>query len=170
MQRSDPSTIASSEEHSPVAVAAQDHLDSHWNRVVRRRSFLRGVGIATAAAIPGSALWASQASAHEGDLPDGDVAILQFLAAAELLESDLWAQYTELGGVPSDGESPGVPSGGGNAPYVKALQAIDSDMPQYITDNTDDEFSHAAFLNAYLQAHGEDAVNLDEFRTLPGSA
>ena len=169
MQRFDPSTIASSEAQSPVAVAAQDHLDSHWNRVVRRRSFLRGVGIATAAAIPGSALWASPASAHEGDLPDGDVAILRFLAAAEIIESDLWAQYTELGGVPSDSESPGVPSGGGNAPYVAALKNLDSDMPQYVTDNTDDEFSHAAFLNAYLQAHGEDEVNLDEFRTLGSS-
>jgi hypothetical protein len=42
-------------------------------------------------------------------------------------------------------------------------------MPQYITDNTDDEFSHAAFLNAYLMAHGADPVNLDEFRTLPSS-
>ena len=42
-------------------------------------------------------------------------------------------------------------------------------MPQYITDNTDDEFSHAAFLNAYLKAHGKKQVNLDEFRQLPSS-
>src|SRR3982074_309265 len=42
-------------------------------------------------------------------------------------------------------------------------------MPQYITDNTDDELSHAAFLNAYLMSKGEDPVNLDAFRTLPSS-
>jgi len=42
-------------------------------------------------------------------------------------------------------------------------------MPQYITDNTDDELSHAAFLNAYLMSHGAEPVNLDAFRTLTGS-
>ena len=42
-------------------------------------------------------------------------------------------------------------------------------MPQYITDNTDDELSHAAFLNAFLSSHGAEPVNLDQFRHLPGS-
>ena len=42
-------------------------------------------------------------------------------------------------------------------------------MPQYISDNTDDEASHAAFLNAYLRSKGAEPVNLDEFRTLPSS-
>ena len=42
-------------------------------------------------------------------------------------------------------------------------------MPQYIADNTDDELSHAAFLNAYLRSKGAQPVNLDEFRTLPSS-
>jgi hypothetical protein len=42
-------------------------------------------------------------------------------------------------------------------------------MPQYISDNTDDELSHAAFLNAYLSSHGAEPINLDAFRTLPGS-
>ena len=42
-------------------------------------------------------------------------------------------------------------------------------MPQYISDNTDDELSHAAFLNAYLKTHGAEEVNLDRFRKLPGS-
>jgi len=83
---------------------------------------------------------------------------LQFLAAAEILETDLWQQYNELGGVD-----------GGNAAYVAALQNLDADMPQYITDNTDDEVSHAAFLNAYLMSRGADPVDLDEFRTLPSS-
>jgi hypothetical protein len=44
-----------------------------------------------------------------------------------------------------------------------ALQNLDGDMPQYITDNTDDELSHAAFLNAYLVSHGAEPVNLDAF-------
>jgi hypothetical protein len=42
-------------------------------------------------------------------------------------------------------------------------------MAQYIHDNTDDEMSHAAFINAYLKAHGARTVNLDRFRTLPSS-
>jgi hypothetical protein len=42
-------------------------------------------------------------------------------------------------------------------------------MPQYVHDNTDDEISHANFLNAYLVSKGEEPVNLDAFRTLPSS-
>jgi hypothetical protein len=165
----DKSGIASSEAQSTVAL--DDDVTFHWNRVVRRRSFLKGMTVAGVAAVPGgAAALASDAAASDPNrLTEGDVAILRFLAAAEIIESDLWAQYTELGGVPSDSESPGVPSGGGNTPYVNALQRIDMDMPQYITDNTDDEFSHAAFLNAYLKAHGKPQVNLDKFRTLPSS-
>jgi hypothetical protein len=50
-----------------------------------------------------------------------------------------------------------------------ALENLDGDMPQYISDNTDDERSHAAFLNAYLRSQGAMSVNLDRFRTLPSS-
>jgi hypothetical protein len=172
MQSSDRLSAAASA--GPAPAAREDDVQAKWNRVVQRRSFLKGMTIAGAAAVPGSALLASGAAASgSAGLTDGDAAILSFLAAAELIESDLWGQYTELGGVnlngASDGESPGVPPGGFNAPYVKALGNIDSDMPQYITDNTDDEFSHAAFLNAYLAAHGRPQVNLDRFRTLPSS-
>jgi hypothetical protein len=52
---------------------------------------------------------------------------------------------------------------------MAALQNLDGDMPQYIADNTDDEVSHAAFLNAYLKSRGAEPVNLDRFRTLPSS-
>ena len=52
---------------------------------------------------------------------------------------------------------------------MAALENLDGDMPQYISDNTDDEASHAAFLNAYLRSKGAEPVNLDEFRTLPSS-
>ena len=35
--------------------------------------------------------------------------------------------------------------------------------------NTDDEFTHQNFLNAYLASKGMATVNLDAFRTLMGS-
>jgi hypothetical protein len=100
-----------------------------------------------------------------GGLTQGDVAILQFLAAAELVEADLWEQYNELGGI-RDSESPG---GSGSKAYTKALSVLDEDIPQYIHDNADDEQSHANFINAYLEANGADPINLDKFRTLPSS-
>jgi hypothetical protein len=133
-------------------------LESKWRSVVGRRSFLKGVGVAGAAALPGSALFASEATARTRTLPKGDVAILRFLAAAELIEFDLWEQYNELGG-----------QNGGNPAYMAALSNLDGDMPQYIADNTDDERSHAVFLNAYLRSKGAEPVNLNEFRTLPSS-
>jgi hypothetical protein len=98
-------------------------------------------------------------------LTKGDVAILRFLAAAEILETDLWQQYNELGGI-QDSE---VPGGSGSPAYIKALSVLDLDMSQYIHDNTEDEFSHFTFINAYLIAKGADPVNLDKFRTLPSS-
>jgi hypothetical protein len=172
MQSSDQLSAAVSA--GPTPVAREDDVQANWSRVVQRRSFLKGIAIAGVAAVPGSAVLASGAAASgSASLTDGDAAILRFLAAAEIIESDLWGQYTELGGVnlsgASDGESPGVPAGGFNAPYVSALRNIDSDMPQYITDNTDDEFSHAAFINAYLAAHGRKTVDLGKFATLPSS-
>jgi hypothetical protein len=102
---------------------------------------------------------------HRKGLSKGDVAILQFLAAAEILETDLWQQYNELAGI-QDSE---VPGGSGNSAYTAAVAVLDEDMAQYIHDNTDDENSHATFINAYLAAHGVAPVNLDQFRTLPSS-
>ena len=89
-----------------------------------------------------------------GSLTRGDIAILRFLAAAELIESDLWTQYAELGGltpgqVPVD-VNPNQPMNG----YQAALSNLDSDGPQYITSNTIDEISHADFLNGYLESKG----------------
>jgi hypothetical protein len=120
---------------------------------------------AAGAALPVGVLTAPGAFAA-GTLTKGDAAVLRFLAAAEIIESDLWIQYAELGGAQNDPDHPGF---GGNNAYVGALQNLDGDMPQYITDNTDDELSHAAFLNAYLKAHGAPTVDLDAFRTLPSS-
>src|SRR5260370_7816592 len=131
-----------------------------WDDVVRRREFGKGLGVA-GAMLPAGALLATGVRAADreaatGELTSGDAAVLRFLAAAEILETDLWQQYNELGGV-----------NGGNASYVAALQNLDGDMPQYITDNTDDEVSHAAFLNAYLKSRGADPLALAPFRTLP---
>jgi Ferritin-like domain len=142
--------------------SGDDEVREQWRRVVGRRSFLRGigaagVGAAAAATVPGGALLAGTATAATSVSHD-DVAILRFLAAVELIETDLWQQYNELGGVD-----------GGNPAYMAALSNLDGDMPQYISDNTDDEVSHAAFLNAYLRSKGATPVNLDEFRTLPSS-
>ncbi len=134
-----------------------------------RRSFLRkGLAVGGAGTI-GAGLLASGlpafAEERSGSLTRGDVAILRFLSAAEILETDLWQQYNELGGV-QDSE---VPGGSGSTLYTQALVALDGDMPQYIHDNTEDEFSHFTFINAYLVAKGADPVNLDTFRTLPSS-
>jgi hypothetical protein len=98
----------------------------------------------------------------------GDVAILRFLAAAELIESDLWTQYAELGGI---GNNPPIEVDPNQLlnPYQVALSNLDSDGPQYISSNTLDEVSHATFLNAYLESRGAEPVNFDEFVTLPGS-
>ncbi len=136
-----------------------------------RRDFLRR-GAAAGATAAGITLFATQPRALADEAPEddrlsgGDVAILRFLAAAELIESDLWQQYAELG-CPQDTELEGL--NGGSAPYISALQVLDPDMPQYIHDNTEDEISHATFLNQYLASKGASPVDLDRFRQLPSS-
>jgi hypothetical protein len=137
-----------------------------------RRTFLKNGMVAAGAATVGVGLLGREVSAFDqedeksGKLTRGDAAILRFLAAAEILETDLWVQYNELGGI-QDSE---VPGGSGSPPYTAALQVLDSDMPQYIHDNTEDEFTHENFINAYLASKGADIVDLEEFRTLQGSA
>jgi hypothetical protein len=144
---------------APSEVPVPDaEVQALWQRVVGRRSFLKQAGLLGAAAVPASAIAASSASAKSSGPTDGDIAILRFLAAAEILETDLWEQYNELGG-----------SQGGNPAYVSALSNIDGDMPAYVSGNTRDELSHAQFLNAYLVSKGAKPVNLEPFRTLKGS-
>ena len=130
-----------------------------------RRSFLLK-GAAVGAGAVGAGLLADTPVADaRGGLTKGDAAILRFLAAAEIIETDIWQQYNELAGI-QDSE---VPGGSGNPDYTEAVAVLDEDMDQYIHDNTDDEISHFTFINAYLQAHGVESVNLDKFRTLPSS-
>jgi hypothetical protein len=136
-----------------------------------RRTFLKKGMVAGAATVGASLLTPPPSAFAEkeeksGRLTPGDAALLRFAAAAEILETDFWVQYNELGGVPNTSE---VPGGSGNPAYTAALTVLDSDMAQYIHDNTDDEFTHQNFLNAYLVSKGADPVSLEPFRTLPGS-
>ena len=136
-----------------------------------RRSFLKNGMVAGAVAtvgagILGSGLPAFARETNDSSITKGDIDILRFLAAAEILETDLWEQYTELGGTQDDEES-GV--NGGSPAYTAALQILDGDMAQYIHDNTDDEKSHQAFINAFLESIGAEPVNLDQFANLPSS-
>jgi hypothetical protein len=136
-----------------------------------RRSFLKNTMVAGAAATVGAGILGKGIPAFASEsggatVTKGDIAILRFLAAAEILETDLWIQYTELGGT-QDNEESGV--NGGSPLYMSALQILDSDMAQYIHDNTDDEKSHFTFINSFLESVGGDPVDLSQFATLPSS-
>ncbi|HEX4563684.1 MAG TPA: ferritin-like domain-containing protein [Solirubrobacteraceae bacterium] len=147
---------------APAAPASEEASGS-----VSRRSFVAtGLAVGAGAAIAPFGRAAVAIAGTPGGKPTkGDVAILRFLAAAEILETDLWQQYNELGGI-QDAE---VPGGSGSKPYVEALQVLDEDMPQYIHDNTEDEHSHFAFINAYLESMGAEPVDLGKFAELPSS-
>ncbi len=158
----DPVTQTSAVEGNVVAD------DKQSSGGVSRLSFLAtgvaaGVGATLLGPLGKSA--AALADTGGGRLNDGDAAILRFLAAAELIEADLWQQYNELAGI-QDTE---VPGGSGSPKYQEAIQVLDEDMPQYIHDNTDDEISHFTFINAYLKSRGAEPVDLDRFRNLPSS-
>jgi hypothetical protein len=143
-------------------------VGEHTNRRLFLRKGVVAVGVATVGAgLLGNGLpTLAQEDEKSGRLTSGDAAILRFLAAAEIIETDLWQQYAELGGT-QDKELPGLT--GGNTLYTTALKALDGDMDQYIHDNTEDELTHEVFINAYLASKGADTVNLDQFRTLPSS-
>ena len=157
-----------SDEHNTLTAAesSQSATSVPASNRLARRSFLRNLGLGAALLAPGATLLSGASKALAGNedekknnrLTRGDVAILQLLAAAELIEADLWQQYSELGGVDA-------PTTG----YTAALQILDGDQPQYISDNTDDELSHAAFLNAYLASKGAPQVDLSHFRNLAPS-
>lgn len=148
-----------------------DHMWSSMKSAVNRRTFLGGIasaGVAAASAglvTDSPPLFGEEGDESRGRLTRGDAAMLRFAAAAEILETDFWVQYNELAGI-QDSE---VPGGSGNPAFTAALTTLDSDMAQYVHDNTDDEFTHQNFLNAYLVSKGEEPVDLEPFRTLEGS-
>ena len=167
---------------STDSLTIEDEHNSEKQGVANRRSFLKKGLVAGAVATAGVGVFAKVPSAFgqnsRGSLTKGDVDILRFLAAAEIIESDLWLQYQELGGVQDDEVSklasrliPGYPAQptGGNPLYTQDLVPLDGDMSQYIHDNTEDELTHEVFINKYLASKGAPMVNLDQFRTLPSS-
>jgi hypothetical protein len=145
------------EESSRVAPVEKPADSPSAQPSIGRRSFIKKVGLA--ASVMPATLMATSLSARAGlgnsGLSDGDAAILRFLAAAEILETDLWQQYTELAL--------------GNPAFQMALEVLDGDMPTYVNQNTRDEFTHENFINAYLVSKGRKPVNLEPFRTLPSS-
>ncbi len=148
--------------------ARQITNDSSRSRVLGRRAFLGRMAAGAALLAPGSSLLAGRGPSHTpgpARITPADAALLRFAAAAEILETDLWVQYNELAGIQDSEE----PSGTGNPAYTAAVKQLDGDMDQYIHDNTEDERTHFTFLNAYLVSKGAEPVNLDQFRTLPGS-
>jgi len=165
MKTNDP---AANDIHESQNRSPQDNLEKRAKRrkrFISRRSFL-GKSLAIGAGTIGVGLLPDTRTARaSGDLTSGDAALLRFPAALETLEADFWIQYNELGGIPD----PEVPGGTGNPAYTAALEVLDSDMAQYVHDNTDDEITHYQFLNAYLVSKGAAPANLESFRTLRGS-
>jgi hypothetical protein len=147
---------ASAETNEETLKAAQSG-SLHNPRKVGRRWFMKSLALSGASLLPaGYALGAKGGKKQDiGSITDGDAAILRFLAAAEILETDLWQQYTEFADLAG--------------PYSDALENIDDDMPPYIDQNTADEFSHQDFLNAFLMKMHKQPVSLESFRTLPSS-
>ena len=166
--RPNPTTELTARNETPVK--EEQHMETTGNLTsvpLNRRSFLKA-GLAATGALTvgtGSLEHATAASAQATVLTAGDAAMLQFLAAGEALEADFYIQYNELGGI-RDNE---IPGGTGNREYTKRLNGIDPNFSQYIHDTADDEISHQNFLNAYLVANGAEAVDMEPFRTLPGS-
>lgn len=178
--------MSNGKSHSPVQSnelthsTVDDDVNQQRSRVVQRRSFLKGLAITGAAATAAPLLSFADSGDPDrsGSLTNGDAAILRFLAAAEIIESDIWLQYQELAGIQDDEVArlasrliPGYPNKatGGNAAYTADIAQLDPDMSQYIHDNTEDELSHETFLNHYLVSKGADPVSLDAFRALTPS-
>src|SRR5437588_1687714 len=152
-------------------------LGSSVSRGTNRRAFLTNGMVAAGAAtigatlLPGTSMASRREEEDHAPITKGDIAILTFLSALEQVEADLWIQYAELGGATNQGLSPiDLPFKMGLAPnYITGLMVLDGDMPQYISDNTDDEISHHRFLNNYLQSKGAKPIDLSQFAILPPS-
>jgi Ferritin-like domain len=161
--------MSTSAKHASGVDAAGTHAGStgeSQHGMNRRTLVASGVAVGVGAGLASfESATALAKKPTSNELSKGDAAILRFLSAAEILETDLWQQYNELGGI-QDSE---VPGGEGSPPYVEALEELDSDMSQYIHDNTEDEFTHFTFINAYLESRGAEPVDLEPFRTLEGS-
>jgi hypothetical protein len=143
-----------------MATAEADR--SSRSRIASRRVLLRGAG---AVALGAGVLVGVTEAFGKGELTTGDAAILRFLAAAEILETDLWQQYNELCGI----QDAAVPGGTGNPVFTKIMATLHPDMGQNVHDTTHDEMTQVTLLNGYLRSRGAEPVNFDAFRTLPSS-
>src|SRR5260370_19571097 len=98
----------SKERSSPTVLAhettqsANDEGNPHPSREIRRRSFLKGLGVTGAAVTLGTGIMAKGiplfAEERSGSFNKGDAALLRFLAAPEIVESDLCLPHQELAG------------------------------------------------------------------------
>jgi hypothetical protein len=148
---------SNTQETRPFSSTVLSRLNARGS-TLGRRAFMKRLGLAGAALPIGGLLMGqtgARAAGGNSQLTSGDVAILRFLAAAEILETDLWQQYTELAL--------------GNEAFQMALEVLDGDMPTYVNQNTRDEFTHQNFINHYLVSKGRKGISLEQFRTLPGS-
>src|SRR5260370_1429552 len=161
---------------------AEEDITSRTNKAFNRRSCLKNSVVDGATVTAGAAILENVPSAlaepGNGHLTRGDAAILRWLAAAEIIETALWLQHTELAGSQDNEVAPiasqaisgyPAPATGGSTAYTQAVLQLDGDMDQYIHDNTEDELTHETFINAYLASKGASPVSLDQFRTLPSS-
>ncbi len=91
-------------------------MEDRWSSMktaINRRSFVKSGLTAAGVATVGAGLLTDSSSVlaqdgpeeRSGRLTPGDAALLRFAAAAEILETDFWVQYNELGGIP-DSEVP----------------------------------------------------------------
>src|SRR5713101_7373680 len=106
-EKNSPSAVVS-ETNSPETMLAstEEDVQRHWQGVVKRRSFLKGLGIAGAALSAGTLLateGTAQTSSSTVKLSKGDVALMQWVAWAEIVESDLWSEYAKLGAAAPSG-------------------------------------------------------------------
>ena len=79
---------------TPETAQLSNQENSKPSGNVQRRSFLKGLGVA-GAALTATPLLRISAAAEQGggSISKGDAAILRFVAAAEIIESDIWLQY-----------------------------------------------------------------------------
>src|SRR5436305_15250734 len=148
--------FGNSQDH-PQAQNSEERV-KRSRRFISRRSFLGKSLAVGAGTIGGAGLSTSIRTAQaSGGLTPGDAALLRFAAVAEILETDFWVQYNELGGIQDSEE----PDGTGNPAYHDAVAQLDEDMDQYIHDNTEDERTHFTFLNAYLVSKGAQLVDVE---------
>src|SRR5437899_10349059 len=103
MKKEDPSSSTSSQ---PILESGDPKNERRRFKRLRRRSFLKGIGVAGAASV-GAGLLAQTSSAvaqegpeeHSGRLTRGDEAQLRLAATTEILESDCGVHDNELGDI-----------------------------------------------------------------------